>query len=64
MEVEEDWGDATPVEVPDQPLIPQPIKFQGLREDKDISKEEEKGGGKIEDTEISIVTIAITSIKL
>ena len=34
------------------------IKSQGLKEDKDISKEEEK------ETEISIVTIAITSIKL
>ena len=40
------------------------IKLQGLREDKDISKEEEKGGDKIEETETSIVIIAIIFIKL
>ena len=39
-------------------------KLQDLRKDKDISKEEEKGGGKIEEIEINTVTIAITSIKL
>ena len=39
-------------------------KLQDLREDKDISKKEEKGGGKIKETEINTVTIVITSIKL
>ena len=64
VEAEEDWCDITPVEYLINHQYHSPIKFQGLREDKDISKEEEKGGGKIEETEINTVTIAITSIKL
>ena len=61
VEAEEDWDDTTPVEVPNH-LHHNLIKLQGLGEDKDISKEEEKGGDKIEETETSTVIIVIISI--
>ena len=34
VEAEEDWGDTTSVEVPNQPSIPNLIKLQGLRRDR------------------------------
>ena len=60
IEVNEDWGDTTPVEIPNQSSIHNLDKLQGLKEDRDIFKEEEKGEDKIEEIEINIVTIVIT----
>ena len=62
VEAEEDWVILHLLGYLNNHLYHNLIKLQGLREDKDISNEEEKGGDKIEETETSTVIIVIISI--
>ena len=63
VETEEDWGDITPVEVPEQPLTPQPNQTTRFEKRQRYLQRRREREDKIEEIEINIVTIVTTSIR-